>query len=199
MEIDFKFSSEEKRLLLRIARESVEAAVSGRRFTISVPESKRLRQKAGAFVTLHSRGDLRGCIGLIEGRLPLYETVAEMAEKSAIADPRFNRVTPDEIQDIDIEISVLSPLKKVGAPEDVAVGTHGVLIEMGFARGLLLPQVATENGWNREEFLRYVCLKAGLGQEDYKDPRAIMYVFTAEVFSEEGLRERSEREIAEGT
>ncbi len=196
MEIDFSFTPEEKAELLRIAKESVVAVVGGRKYGLAVPEKARLRQKAGAFVTLHLHGELKGCIGLIEPQLPLYETVAEMAAKSAMADPRFDSVTMRELADIEFEISVLSPLERIDNVEDVVVGRHGVMIEKGYLRGLLLPQVATENGWNREQFLRYVCVKAGLHKEAYLDTDSKIFVFTAEVFREES-KDKKERDIAE--
>lgn len=197
MEVDFSFTGEEKSLLIAIARESVKAVVSGKKYVPAAPSEPRLLQNAGAFVTLHSRGELRGCIGFIEARLPVYETVAEMAARAATADPRFDSVKSSELNDIDIEVSVLSPLRKIEKPEDVEVGRHGVVIEKGFYRGLLLPQVATENGWDRETFLKYVCMKAGLDKDAYLDSGSTIYVFTAEVFGEENSKQGEERDIAE--
>jgi AmmeMemoRadiSam system protein A len=197
MEVDFTFTPEEKAQLLRIARKSLTAVVSGKPYSPAEVVEPKLRQKAGAFVTLHLHGELRGCIGLIEAYLPLCETVAEMAAKAAVADPRFESVTKSEVDEIEIEISVLSPLKKIADPDEVVVGRHGLIIEKGYYRGLLLPQVATENGWDREQFLRYVCVKAGLGREDYKDPASKLSVFTAEVFSEGETRKEQEEDIAE--
>ena len=196
MDIDFSFTAGEKDTLLRIAKESVRAVVSGKKFVAEVPKEARLCQKAGAFVTLHLHGELRGCIGLIEPRLPLYETVAEMAAKSATSDPRFDSVTTRELDNIEIEISVLSLLEKVEKPENVIVGHHGVMIEKGYFRALLLPQVATENGWNREQLLRQVCVKAGLHKEAYRDPDSNLFVFTAEIFGEES-RQKEEKDVAE--
>ena len=199
MEVEFTFTPEEKAELLKIARESLTAIVSAKEYSPAEDLNPKLHQKAGAFVTLHLRGELRGCIGLIEAYLPLCETVAEMAAKAAVADPRFESVTKSEVDEIEIEISVLSPLKKIADPGEVVVGKHGVLIEKGYYRGLLLPQVATENGWDRDQFLKYVCLKAGLGKEDYKDPASRLSVFTAEVFSEREARKEQEEDVAERT
>ncbi len=199
MEVDFAFTPEEKARLLGIAREAIVAVVSGGHYTVVKPREPRLLQKAGAFVTLHLHGELRGCIGLIEGYLPIYETVSEMAAKAAIADPRFESVSRSEVGEIEIEISVLSPLQRIANPEEVVVGRHGIVIEKGYYRGLLLPQVATENSWDREQFLRYVCLKAGLEKEDYKDPNSKVYIFTAEVFGEGEARKEKEADIAERT
>lgn len=184
MALETGLTVEEKTVLLRIARESVLAAVSGKSYSPGISKYDGLNRKAGAFVTLHERGELRGCIGYVEARLPISETVAQTAAKAAISDPRFNAVTPSETEDIELEISVLSPLKRVINTEEIIVGKHGVVIERGFYRGLLLPQVATENGWNREEFLRYTCMKAGLGEDCYNDAETQVYIFTADVFSE---------------
>lgn len=197
MEVDFSFDSEEKSRLLAIAREAVKAVVSGRKYVPVEPAEPRLRQKAGAFVTLHLHGELRGCIGFIEARLPVYETVAEMAARAATADPRFDSVKKPELDSIDIEISILSPLRKIEKVEDVEVGRHGVVIERGYHRGLLLPQVATENRWDRLAFLKYVCIKAGLDKDAYLDPKSNIYVFTAEVFGDQNSKKGEEKDIAE--
>lgn len=198
MEVDFNFTPAEKSELLLIARRSVEAIVSGERYKPDAPLEDRLKQKAGAFVTLHLRGELKGCIGFIEPHTPLYEIVAEMAAKSAVADPRFDSVDEAELEGIEIEISVLSALKPIEKLDEIIVGKHGLMIEKGYFRGLLLPQVATENGWNREQFLNYVCLKAGLGKNAYLDPDSKISIFSAAVFGDE-YKEDQEKDIAEGT
>ncbi len=197
MAVDFSFNKEEKSRLLAIAREAVKAVVSGEKYVPPKPSEPRLLQNAGAFVTLHSHGELRGCIGFIEARLPVYETVSEMAARAAASDPRFDSVKESELDNIDIEVSVLSPLRKIGKIEEVEVGRDGVVIEKGFNRGLLLPQVATENGWDRETFLKYVCMKAGLSKDAYLDPESNLYVFTAEVFGEQKSKKGEERDFAE--
>lgn len=138
----------------------------------------------GAFVTLHKHGELRGCIGNMVGSGPLVETVCEMAIAAATQDPRFPRVRPEELKDIDIEISVLSPMKRIKDVSEIEVGRHGILMRRGFNQGVLLPQVATEWGWDREEFLRHTCLKAGLPTQGWKDPETIIEIFSAEVFGE---------------
>jgi len=189
---------EEKLLLLGMARDSVKAAVAGEIYVPAEPLSSSLKRRAGAFVTLKKNGMLRGCIGLIEARYPLYKVVAEMAEKAAMCDPRFESVRQDEVEGTDLEISVLSPLKEITKVEEVEIGRHGLVIEKGFYRGLLLPQVATENNWSREEFLEYTCMKAGLDKEAYKNPDAHLYIFSAEVFGEKELGIFSEGGFAEG-
>ncbi len=184
MALETGLSADDKRELLRIARESVVAIVSGRKYSASHSGSQALNEKAGAFVTLHEKGELRGCIGFIDARLPVCEAVAETAAKAAASDPRFDAVTPSELEQIELEISVLSPLKRVTDLEEIIIGKHGVMVERGFYRGLLLPQVATENGWSRDEFLKYSCMKAGLDGGCYKDAGTRISIFSAEVFSE---------------
>jgi AmmeMemoRadiSam system protein A len=188
----------EKRELLWVAREAVKAAIAREIYVPSKPADSNLTTKAGAFVTLKEKEELRGCIGLIEARYPLYQVVAEMAEKSAMCDPRFESVRADEFENLQIEISVLSPLRKIHDPKEIEVGRHGLVIEKGFYRGLLLPQVATENNWTREEFLEYTCIKAGLEKESYRLPEANLYIFFAEVFGEKELGVPSEEEIGKG-
>lgn len=177
-------TAQEKQTLLRIARDTLECHVRGK----PLPDleqyelTPRLRAKAGAFVTLHKHGQLRGCIGYIEGRAPLAQTVQENACNASTGDPRFPPVQPEELKDIDIEISVMSPLRKAASPNEVIAGTHGVVLKKGFHQGVFLPQVATEQGWDRETFLRHLGLKAGLDMNAYKT--AELWLFTAEVFGE---------------
>jgi len=146
------------------------------------PDSETLRSPGAAFVTLNHRGRLRGCIGYTEARAPLYRIVQECAVAAATEDPRFSPVTPREAGEVRVEISVLSSLAPVSA-DGVAVGVHGLMIRKGMRRGLLLPQVATEKGWDRETFLTQVCAKAGLPPDAWKRG-AKLYSFTAEVFGE---------------
>ncbi|HPQ81047.1 MAG TPA: AmmeMemoRadiSam system protein A [bacterium] len=177
-------SREEMKLLLKLARDSIERYLKdgGR---IEFPKATRaLREECGAFVTLHMRGDLRGCIGNMVGRGPLLETVREMAIAAAFQDPRFPRVDPKEMGDIDIEISVLSPMRRVKDVSEIEVGRHGILIRRGMNQGVLLPQVATEWGWDRDEFLRNTCAKAGLPEDAWKDPNTSIEIFSAQVFGE---------------
>ncbi len=141
-----------------------------------------LQEPRGAFVTLKRHGQLRGCIGQIEGRWPLAQTVSRMALAAAFQDPRFPPVTPDEWDDLELEISVLSPLVKLEDPAQVRVGTHGLYVRKGSRGGLLLPQVAVEQGWDRETFLRQTCRKAGLPPDAWRDADTELFVFTADVF-----------------
>lgn len=174
---------EERHELLRLARESVTAAVEG-----GPPPAARLLTPAlaapgGAFVTLHRNGKLRGCIGSVVARTPLWQTVVDMAEAAATRDPRFPPVTREELPEIDIEISRLTPPVAV-RPEDVVPGRHGLLIVRGSFRGLLLPQVARRYGWSREEFLAETCMKAALPPDAWQRPGTEIYAFEAEVFGE---------------
>lgn len=177
---------DEQEELLRIARRAAAARVAGGPIPAERPVHARLSDPGAAFVTLRRGEALRGCIGWTEARAPLYRTVQECAAAAATQDPRFFPVTPAEMDGLDIEISVLSPLSLV-RPEDVAVGVHGLLIRKGTKRGLLLPQVPVEYGWGRRTFLSQVCEKAGLPPDTWREG-AELYSFTAEVFGERGPR-----------
>ena len=175
----------QKKRLLEIARETIEEHLkSGKRPDFS-ENDPQLTAISGAFVTLRKQGELRGCIGNIIGQKPLYETVRDMAIESATADPRFAPVTKEEFKDIGIEISVLSPLKKISDISEFELGKHGVIVKKGWNQGVFLPQVAIETGWSKEEFLSNLCAhKAGLSPDAWKDPETEIYIFSAIVFSE---------------
>ena len=143
-----------------------------------------LADPAGAFVTLRLNHELRGCIGYIESSDPLAGVIDEVAEKAAFEDPRFPPLTPDEFRQVHIEISVLSPMKRITSIEEITVGTHGLLLKHGWHRGLLLPQVATEYGWGREEFLESVARKAGVSRTAWRDENTKLFIFSATVFEE---------------
>ncbi len=177
-----EYSAQERKQLLRLAHESIRAALEGRGLEVS-PPSEHLAQKRGAFTTLHLHGHLRGCIGYVVALNPLYETVIETAAAAAFDDPRFAPVTSAEAPSLQIEISILSPMTPI-RPEDVVVGKHGLMITYQGRRGLLLPQVPTEWGWGREEFLTQLCFKAGVSGDAWKRG-AMLEAFTAEVFGEE--------------
>jgi len=176
----------EKALLLYIARESIASALEGRPPRLPAEIPPKLLEPYGAFVTLHKHGELRGCIGTFHAEEPLWKVVFEMARSAAFNDPRFPPLRPEELDEIDIEISVLSPMWRA-RPEDLEVGVHGVYIVRGLNRGVLLPQVAVEFGWDRETFLDHACLKAGLPPGCWRDPETEIYLFTAEIFSEKDL------------
>jgi AmmeMemoRadiSam system protein A len=177
-------SEAEKKALLDVVRKTIEARLTGK----SIPEfhlgSEVLKEKRGAFVTLKKHDHLRGCIGYIEARKPLYKTVGEMALAAAFDDPRFPPLKPDELKNVAVEISILSPLKQVKDVDEIEVGIHGLYITKGFHSGLLLPQVATEHGWDRLTFLQETCYKAGLQRDAWKEKDAKFYIFSAEVIGE---------------
>ncbi|MBN3040981.1 MAG: AmmeMemoRadiSam system protein A, partial [Candidatus Omnitrophica bacterium] len=147
-----------------------------------------LNEIMGVFVTLHKNHQLRGCIGNIVGRKPLYKGVIDMAIASSTQDPRFRPVTKDELDDIDMEISVLSPLKKISDPNDIILGKHGVLVKDLFRSGVYLPQVATDTGWGLEQFMNSLCSeKAGMEPDAWKKGKCEIFIYTAEVFGEKDL------------
>ncbi len=176
----------QKKRLLSIARDTIDTYIRrGKKLEVQETDP-RLLEEEGAFVTIHKKGDLRGCIGNIIGRGPLYQTVRDMAIASATQDPRFSPVEEKELENIDIEISVLSKPRVIKSADEIILGKHGVIISKGFYNsGVFLPQVATETGWSKEEFLSQLCYqKAGLAPNCWKDPSVKMQVFSAQVFSE---------------
>lgn len=177
-------STDEKAALLGLARRAIESALGGARPPRLERATPALETACGAFVTLNKRGRLRGCIGYIRAVKPLHTTVAEMAVQAAMHDPRFPPVTEEELPDLDIEISVLSPLEEVADVGAIVVGRDGLIVQDRAHSGLLLPQVATEYGWDRDTFLAHTCLKAGLPADAWKRPDVTIFKFTAEVFGE---------------
>jgi AmmeMemoRadiSam system protein A len=177
----------EKRFLLEVARQALCVAAERRESLDNLPRDPCLGESTGAFVTLRKRGRLRGCIGRIGTGQPLADVVAQSAKSAALEDPRFNPVHPDEIAEIEIEISVLSALKEI-APEHIEAGKHGLMVSRGWQRGLLLPQVATECRWTAARFLEETCVKAGLKPTAWREPETKIQGFTAEVFSESELQ-----------
>ena len=173
---------DERRALLRIAQEAVEAAVRGEAYHPET-DSAALTEPRGAVVTLKIEGQLRGCIGVTEPLYPLVEAVARMGRSAALDDPRFPAVTPGELDQLDLEISALTPLEPLADPEGLEIGRHGLLIRHAGGSGLLLPQVPVEWGWDRDEFLAHVCRKAGLPADAWRD--AELFTFEAEVFPEQ--------------
>lgn len=181
-------NQEEKNTLLSLARFTLETWIKQKRKPTEDELSKfkltpQLQEKSGAFVTLHINDRLRGCIGYIEPLYPLYYAVMENTVNASSRDPRFPPVRDKEIPQITIELSVMSPLQNVSDPEEIEVGKHGLVIEQGMNRGLLLPQVATEWKWDKYQFLTETCRKAGLEPDAWKKGAAI-YSFAAQVFSE---------------
>jgi AmmeMemoRadiSam system protein A len=170
----------DRRTLLRIAREAVAAHLTGAPAP-TCPTGGAGARLGGAFVTLHNNGELRGCIGHIEADEPLGVIISRCAVAACSADPRFPAITAQELPELDLELSLLGELEPVSSADEIEVGRHGLFIEMGRCRGLLLPQVATEWGWDRETFLAHTCQKAGLPREAWKQG-AKVWRFEAEVF-----------------
>jgi AmmeMemoRadiSam system protein B/AmmeMemoRadiSam system protein A len=182
-------NKEQRKKLLQIARNSIQNYLeTGKKLQLTETDPQLLKEM-GAFVTLHENGELRGCIGNFVGQEPLYLTVRDMAVEAAVGDPRFPAVRLDELKDIEIEISVLSPLKRINSVDEIQMGIHGAWVKRGFLSGVYLPQVATETGWSKEEFLSSLCShKAGLEPDAWKDKSTEIYIFTAEVFSEKEIQ-----------
>lgn len=177
----------DKKALLQIARKSVESAVKGTSNDQTQVEitSPDLKGENGVFVTLRTRGTLRGCIGRMVSDIPLHKLVSEMAVSAATEDSRFNQIQPSELDDLEIDISVLSPLQKAENPLDFELGRHGIYIKKDSATGCFLPQVAADTGWTREEFLTQCCsTKAGLSPDAWKREDVDVYIFTSEIISE---------------
>lgn len=179
---------EEKRQLLAYARNAIQSRFGEALVTVPRSSSGNLSTCRGVFVTLRVGTELRGCVGYIESKAPLVETVMDVAQKAAFEDPRFSPVEPAEIPGISIEISLMSPLQVLRDPEAIEVGKHGLVIEAEGRRGLLLPQVATEHNWSREAFLNHTALKAGLPPDRWRSQEALICSFTTETFSEAELQ-----------
>ena len=176
---------ESQAILLQIAREALVCHLEGRIPSKLQGSETELLQKSGAFVTLHKRGQLRGCVGQIVSDKPLYDTVAAAAIAAATRDPRFHRVNLSEMLELEIEISVLTPLQPLERVEDLEIGVHGLYVKDGVHSGLLLPQVAAAHNWNRTQFLQQTCKKANLPEEAWQAPETEIYLFRSRVFGEE--------------
>jgi AmmeMemoRadiSam system protein A len=183
--VDRELNAHEKKALLAIARQAIVQGVETGQEYVEPREERALNQRNGCFVTIKQNGQLRGCIGNFQSELPLFREVAQMAQASASKDPRFYPLKEEDLDNFSLEISVLSPLLKVEDVEEIEVGRHGIYIEKSFYRGVLLPQVATEHGWDRLTFLRQTCVKAGLPTDAWQAEDADIYVFSAQVFGEE--------------
>lgn len=179
---------EEGEALLKIARSAIERELGKESDAVSAKAPPELLRKQGAFVTLRKEGMLRGCIGRIEATEPLIQTVSQMAFEAAFHDPRFPPLEQEELSGVLLEVSVLSPLKKIQNIQEIRLGKDGLLIRKGPHVGLLLPQVASEQKWGLETFLSHTCLKAGLRPETWKDKETEIFTFTAEIFSEKPSR-----------
>jgi AmmeMemoRadiSam system protein A len=178
-------TNEQKQLLLKVAKDSVAAAIKGGGVDMPQTSDPAMLAHCGCFVTLKNGEELRGCIGNFTSDKPLIALVSEMAVASATQDSRFfhRPITPKEVDKLCIEISVLSPLKKTTDPLSLRLGVDGIYIKRGRAAGCFLPQVATETGWTKEQFLSYCCAhKAGLPPDAWKDQKTEVYLFSADVF-----------------
>jgi AmmeMemoRadiSam system protein A len=173
---------EDQQRLLSLARRALEARVR-REAPPALDRGGALEWPRGAFVTIHCHGDLRGCLGRLDTDLPLAETVAQLAASVSDSDPRFEPVRPAELDDIEVEISVLTPDREVASIAEVEAGRHGLIVEHTGRRGLLLPQVAAEYGWDAETFVAHTCIKAGLPGDAWRYGARI-FVFEAQVFGE---------------
>ncbi|MFC1511663.1 AmmeMemoRadiSam system protein B [Candidatus Latescibacterota bacterium] len=180
--VELGISEEEKQVLRDVVEETLKSVVNGGPVPEYTDFSGRLGEQWGAFVTLTIKGQLRGCIGNIVGTQPLIKTVADMTRAAALEDPRFPPVSPRELPAIEYEISVLTPIRRVENLDNVVIGRDGLIITKGRNRGLLLPQVATEYGWDRTTFLEQTCVKAGLPRDAWKDGDTLIEMFSAQVF-----------------
>ncbi len=173
--------------LLKLARKAIASVFNSTQPEMDAGGDSFFKEHRGVFVTLHKEGMLRGCIGYVQAVKPLAGAVVDMARAAAFEDPRFPSLAPDEFDSIDIEISIMSPLEPAHSIRDVVVGKHGIVIRRGMMQGLLLPQVAVEENWDRETFLMHACSKAGLISSAWEDDETSILIFTAEVFSEKSL------------
>ncbi len=173
------FTEEEKKELLDLARNAIAGYMTNRKaFEVEIKNPK-FKTDGAVFVTIKEKGSLRGCIGHIQAVMPLYQSIIKNAVAACSSDPRFPPIKKEELNDMDVEISILSPFASLKDVKDIQVGKHGLYIMKGMQSGLLLPQVATEFGWNRDEFLEHLCMKAGLPKDAWKE--ADLYTFTAEI------------------
>jgi AmmeMemoRadiSam system protein A len=179
-----ELNENEKSLLLKIARRSLTACVKKEKMEAFKDIPQKFKEKSGAFVTLHKHGGLSGCIGHIMPYGTLYETVVDMAEAAALHDSRFTPVVPDELDDIDIEISVLTPPVEIPSLKEFVIGRHGIIINLHGRQAVFLPQVALEQKWNKDTTLRHLCMKAGLPADAYHNKEMKFRVFEAIVFGE---------------
>ncbi len=187
-----QLTGDERKELLRIARTAIRKHLQNEDYPVDVSNIEgNLISRHGAFVTLRLQGQLRGCIGYVEPDNPLAVTIADIAKKAASQDPRFMPVTQEELDDILIEISVLSELKELSDYTKIEIGKHGLYLEGEYHRGLLLPQVAVENGWDQFAFFTQLGRKAGIAELKPDHPDVKIYTFTAEVFNELNVEEKA--------
>jgi len=179
-----KLTDKQKKTLLDLARHTITSKLDHEKIQIEKSSDPIFDVKTGAFVTLHKNNQLRGCIGYIKGYKDLHNTIIEMSLSAAFKDFRFSPLQKNELDSLEIEISVLSPLETISNIEKIQVGLHGIIIKNNSFQGLLLPQVAIEQKWDRMQFLKHTCLKAGLPENAYKSKATEIQIFTADIFSE---------------
>jgi uncharacterized protein len=176
-------SETDRKNILDLARRAVVEVVCHKRSLEQFPQTELFQMQCGVFVTLHVDGKLRGCIGVVHAKDKLGESISRCATGAATDDPRFHPLEPEDLPSMQIEVSILSPLERI-QPEQIEIGKHGLLVEQGVRRGLLLPQVAVEHRLGREQFLRETCHKAGLPRDAWKAPETAIYGFTCEIIEE---------------
>jgi AmmeMemoRadiSam system protein A len=181
--MESSIAPQDQKFLLELARKSIVSYVTDQEVPPVETNRKELCSTRGCFVTITAGGDLRGCIGNFISDKPLYRLVQEMAVSAAVRDPRFYPMQQSDLRSFELEISVLSPLRKISTVEEIEVGIHGIYLEKNYSRGVLLPQVAVEYGWDRDTFLGQTCLKAGLRHNDWQDG-ADIFIFSAQIFRE---------------
>ncbi len=185
--MSFHLNEEEKKFLLQLARKTIKNFLDERTEKEETYFSENLKTESGAFVTLHKQGELRGCIGYVVGFKPLQDAIQDLAVSAAFNDPRFPPLSKDEFKQIELEISVLTPLERVRSIKEIQIGRDGLMIKRPPFEGLLLPQVATEYNWDVETFLEHTCRKAGLPPDAWKDEDTEIWKFSAIIFSEKEL------------
>ncbi len=185
----FTLNADEKIFLLQLARTTIRLFLDGKEPLHPEPYSQTLATPSGAFVTLHKQGELRGCIGYVKPFKPLQQAIVDLSVSAAFNDPRFPALTVDEFPLIDLEISVLTPLESVKNVSEIQIGRDGLIIKQGFYEGLLLPQVATEYGWDVPTFLEQTCRKAGLPKDAWKNTNTEIKRFSAIIFDEASFAE----------
>ncbi|WP_321371511.1 AmmeMemoRadiSam system protein A [uncultured Desulfuromusa sp.] len=170
--------------LLKIARNAIVHQIKNEVYLPDAKKETALNSHSGCFVTITQNGRLRGCIGNFQSQQPLYKEVAAMAVEAASHDPRFPPMSLKDLDNFKLEITILSPLEKIDDTDQIQVGTHGIYMIKGYNRGVLLPQVATEYGWDKEQFLQQTCIKAGLSEKSWQHPETEIFIFSGEIIHE---------------
>lgn len=178
------FTLSEQQFCVNLAHNAIEAAVRNQPFTFPEQVPQQISEKRGAFVTIKNHGALRGCIGFTEPEYALFQTIIHAAQSAALRDPRFQSIQVAELPSLTVEISVMTPMRKIRTIDDIQPGIHGLFVQRGSHRGLLLPQVAVENNWDRTSFLEHTCIKAGLYPDVWKEPDTEISIFSCDIIKE---------------